>query len=372
MTADDRVKKFLSTGIILLACVLLSACAEPPIYSQRGNKNSKPAITRKADLTRKKKMDGEKNYPVVNQETARTQLESFIFEPKYGRKVEPRNLDPAHVEEFLRQNLDRSKQPVSFARARAVVDFYDLTSVVDHFEKMLDRSEKSQQDLLQSVEMVRILAEQGTAEQKKKAFEYHTWLVKSPFAETEFKALTEAIDSFQTFSPNALTEAMKKQYPILKERGKDYAKGNSEATFLNGLGEEIFTLLNSRLPQLTGALEARNKILNLDSSGEKVEKLTLVYLEQEPVSSPQWAARQLRSEAREGKSGTVIDSLRKSFTTVKAKKYDEAREASFLLRAARAVRFFGAEINDEEKQLIKTGSQYQIDFLDRDFYKEEN
>lgn len=316
-------------------------------------------------------MSEEKNYPTMDKETAQKELESFIFDISYGRKVEPRNLDPADVEEFLRQRLDRSKEPPSFERARQVVDFYDLTPVIDHFEKMLTRSEKDARELLQSVEAVRVLAEQGDAGQQKKALEYHDYLVKNPFAEREFKALTEAVDSFQTFSPNALTEAMKKQYPILKERGKDHIKGNSEAMFIDGLAEEIYTLQNSRVPQLLGVLEARRAILNTTSPSEKTEKLTMVYLEQMPVSSPRWAARQLRREVREGKTGSVIDSLRKSFKAVKAEKYEKEEETSFLLSASRAVRFFGAELKDEEKNLIEHGEIYQIDFLDRDIYNGE-
>ncbi|MCY7348884.1 MAG: hypothetical protein LH614_22060 [Pyrinomonadaceae bacterium] len=368
VVTGNSAKKFSSIGVIWLGCLLFTGCAEPSVYSQRNIKSPKPAATQRTTIKKKEKMSEEKNYPVVDRETAQKELESFIFELSYGRKVEPRNLDPTHVEEFLRQRLDRSKEPASFERARQVVDFYDLTSVVDHFEKMLSRSEKDARELLQSVEMVRILGEQGTTDQQKKALEYHDWLVKSPFAEKEFKALTEAIDSFQTFAPNTLTEAMKKQHPILKERGKDHLKGNSEAMFINGLAEEIFTLQNSRLPQLLGVLESRRTILNAASPKEKPEKLTLVYLEQMPVSSPRWAARQLRRESREGKTDAVIDSLRKSFKAVKDEKYEEEEEISFLLSAARAVRFFGAELNDAEKNLIKNGDVYQIDFLDRDIY----
>jgi len=67
----------------------------------------------------------------------------------------------------------------------------------------------------------------------------------------------------------------------------------------------------------------------------------------------------------------VIDSLRKSFKAIKDEKYEKEEEISFLLSAARAIRFFGAKLNDEEKILIKNEDEFQIDFLDRDFYNGE-
>lgn len=353
-------------SIFLLWLLLFCSCTQTQTNAQ--NKIEKPTNVnkKKPNSAGKQKMNGELNYPIVDKETAIKELESYIFDIYYGRKVEPRNLDPNDVEEFIRKRLDRSKQADSFARARIVVDFYDLTSVLDHFEEMLKRNEKDAQTFQQSVQAVRTLAEKGDSKTQNKALDYYKYLVKTSLAETEFKELTEAIASFDgNFSANTLLEEINKTYTDLKERGKS-------DSFVDGQAEELFTLMKSRLPQLLSHLKIREEIVKTANPEQKIYNLSQLYLGQADVASTElerWAARILRSEARKGQTEVIIKDMRRISAEIEKVGFEKEQKLAFQVRSARAIRFFGGKLTDEEQKLIEQADDFQIDFLDRDFYQ---
>ena len=353
-------------GFILLWLLLFCSCSQTPTNAQ--NKIKKPAHLNKKmpKAAGKRKMNGELNYPIVSKESAVKELESYIFDIHYGRKTEPRNLDPAHVEEFIRTRLDRSKQSESFARARMVVDFYDLVSVLDYFEDMLKGNEKDAQTFQQSVQIVRILAEKGDSKTRNKAIDYYQNLVKNPLAETEFEELIKAVNSFDGgFSPDALLEEINKTYTELKERGKS-------DSFIDGQAEELYTLMKSRLPQFLAHLKLREAIANTANPEQKIYALTKLYLGQADAASTElerWAARILRSEARKEQTEVIIKNMRRVSTEIEEAGFEKEEKLAFQARSARAVRFFAGNLTDEEQKLIEQADDYQIDFLDRDFYK---
>ncbi|HSI88202.1 MAG TPA: hypothetical protein VK918_04045 [Pyrinomonadaceae bacterium] len=361
-------KKYRSVLAAALICVsfllLIAGCTGSTVLSQ-DNANKRRQSSKVAPGVKGKKMDTVLNYPTVDKITAFKQLDSYIFDIHYGRKSEPKNLDPAHVEEFIREKIDRSKEPQSFERARNVVDIYDLAAVIDHFDKLLDRSEKDERAVLQSIQSVRLLAEQGDDPTERKAFDYYEYLVKHPASEPPYEPHVEAANSFtRHYSPATLQEVLKREYPKLKEKGKtDY--------YIDGVAEQVFSLLNGRLPQLVDQINARNSILNIGDLQERIAKLVAIYLGQDDLTSPElerWSAKQLRRLAREGQTEAIISVFRKAADSIKAGGYKEEEAESFLLRAARAVRFFGGELTPEEKALVDEGSEYQIDYLDRDFF----
>lgn len=364
MTERNYTSAFAATLAFFAILLPLTGCSGSTVHSQdNANRSRRPA--KATPDVKGKKMSAELKYPTVDKITAFRQLDSYIFDIHYGRKSEPKNLDPVHVEEFIREKVDRTKEPQSFERTRNVVDIYDLATVVDHFTKLLVRDEKDERGILQSIQSVRLLAEQGDGNMQKKAFDYYEYLVKHPVSETAYEALVEAASSFSTsYSPATLLDTLKRQYPKLKEKGKtDY--------YIDGVAEQVFSLMNGRLPQLVDQINARNSILNIAKPEDRIAKLTAIYLSQDDLTSPElerWSARQLRRLSREGQTETIIAVIRKAATAIKAGGFKEEEEESFLLRAARAVRFFGGELSADEKALVAAGSEYQVDYLDRDLF----
>lgn len=352
-----RLSLFAATILFLLA--LLSGCADHAVRSQN---NVSPTAT---PGKKGNKMSEELNYKTVDKGTAFKQLDSYIFEIMYGRKSEPKNLDPEHVEEFIREKIDRTRSPQSFERARNVVDVYDLRSVVDHFEKFLDKSEKEENDVLQSLQCVRLLAEQGDADTEKKAFAYYEYLVKHSASEEQYEAFVEAVTSFSSvYSPDTLQAVLKRQHARLKEKGKT-------DEFLDGVAEQLYTLIHGRLPQLVDQLNAKKRIRADSRPEELITKLVAIYLGQDDLSSPQierWSARQLRKLDRDGQTATIISVFRKAAVNISSGGFEEEERDALLIRDARAVQYFRAELTDEEKELVKAGSEFQIDYLDRELY----
>lgn len=350
-------------SILICFAIFFWGCGSANVLSQNQSTGKDPKKT--APDGGRKKMSEELGYPTVDEIKANSQLESFVFDIKHGRKVEPRNLDPKHVEEFVRKKIDRSREPLSFGRTRTVIDFYDLAVVKDHFEKLLQRGEKDEQQILQSLESVRIIAEQGSENDRRNAFGYYEYLVNHPASLEQFEEFTKAVDSFgPEYSGAKLSDAMKKQYAILKEKGKTNE-------FIDGQAEQLFSLINGRLPQMVEQISARGRVMAIDKPDQKIRKLVMIYLGIDTLTSQdweKWSARQLRKIAREGDPKQVIAVFRASYDAIKSAGFEKEDDESRRLRVARAIRYFGGELNEEEKAMVAAGSEFQVDYLDRDFY----
>jgi hypothetical protein len=359
-----RRKQLLGQVVLTVLATVVLACGPRTVRSYQ-NDGVPNGVDISTPVPGKKKMSEELGYPTVDQAKANQQLESFVFDIRHGRKVEPRNLDPKHVEEFIRKNIDRSRDPLSFGRIRTVIDFYDLASVKDHFEKLLTRSEKDEREVLQSLESVRIIAEQGDESDEKKAFGYYDYLVRLPASENAYEQFTEAVDSFgPIYSLATLSDVMKKRYAVLKEQGKD-------DEYVDGVAEQLFTLINGRLPNMTDQIKARANVAGIASTSDRIKKLAMIYLGLDDLASPEferWSARQLRRLSREGSTGSIIANWRADVSEITASGCDREDEESRQIRDARAVRFFGGKLTDDEKGLVDEASEYQVDYLDRDFY----
>lgn len=359
----ERMRPIAIGTVLLLFVILLLGCGSPNALSQ--NKKAGKDAQKTGRDSGRKKMSEELGYPTVDEGKANSQLESYVFEIRHGRKVEPRNLDPKHVEEFTRKKIDRTREPASFARIRSVIDFYDLAVIKDHFEKLLQRGEKDENQVLQSLESVRIIAEQGSDNDRKNAFGYYEYLVGLPASVDQFEEFTRAADSFgPEYSGAKLTEAMKKQYAVLKEKGKSNE-------FLDGEAEQLFSLINGRLPQMVEMIGARSRVLAIDRPEERMRKLVMIYLGIDTLTGQdfeRWSARQLRRMAREGDPKQVVAVFRGSYDAIKSAGFEKEDDESRRLRVARAIRFFGGELNEEEKARVAEGSEHQVDYLDRDFY----
>lgn len=351
-----RVCKTIIT-VLLLSVAIVSSCSQKDTsYLQsNGNINS--------NAEKKRNMNGNLSYEPVDKTTAFSELKSYIIDWKFGRKDVPTKLDPVHVEEFIRSKVDRSLHPISFDRSRRVVDFYDLTKVLDHFDKLLDRKESAAKGFNQSIQIVMLLAQVGDANEKKKAADYYDYLVKHQLAHEDFEALTNAIDAFgMELNVNNLLTAMKSEFQKLQAKGKTDREADDQAEGINGL-------INNELPRAVGERELRTKILAMPKPEERIDQLCRTYLgwgEGEGIELMWWAARQLRRESREERSDIILKSLKSIAKEIEATDLDDEEKFSYRLRSARAVRFFGGTLSTKERFTLGQPAEGQIDVLNRE------
>lgn len=347
------------TGIAVLSLyvAILSGCSQSHVYSLSSNDNKTPISEKR------RTMNGNLPYQPVDKATAFKELTSYIIEWKYGRKSVPGNLDPVHVEEFIRDKVNRSRQPAVFNRSRRVVDFYDLTKVLDHFEKMLDRKEKDSKEFNQSIECVMLIAQVGGADEKKRASDYYDYLVKHPLAEESFEELTNALDAFgPEVKTQTLASVMAAEFQKLKAKGKADREADDKAETIDGL-------IHNELPRTTADRDLRSRILGIPNVDERIDQLCRLYLgwgESETEELMWWAARHLRRESREGQTDLIIKSLKNIAKEIEATDLEDEEKFAYRLRSARGVRFFGGTLSTKERYTLAQPSEGQIDVLNRE------
>ncbi|MGD0667451.1 MAG: hypothetical protein ABSB23_07810 [Bryobacteraceae bacterium] len=292
----------------------------------------------------------------VGEQQARAELESYILGGQYGNPAVPRNLDPQFVDQFIRTRVDRRTSPSAFRRSRRAADWYDLRSLADHFEKMLDRNERSEKSYDQSLAAVALVGTVGNDEQARRAVAYWAYLVGNPLAVERFDLLVE---TFAELAPLAdagpLVQRLKAQMQTVKPGSDDYERLDQE--------------LNNNLPRAQDEARLERDIAASPDPAVRTKRLAQVYAgwdEAESMELTWWSARWLRRMARAGQAQTVIAALRAVLADVQAAKLPPDQEGPYRTRILRAVRFLGGALSDTERRFLERSASKQWDVLDWD------
>jgi len=342
---------------LLLASVLaIGSCAGLEERTSGGTPKPASAIADDPRQEKGKEMRAVSTPPsVVSEQQARTELESYIFGGQYGRPAVPRDLERHFVDRFIRTRVDRRASPSAFQRSRWAADWYDLQSLADHFEGLLDRSERTEKSYDQSLGIVALIGAVGTADQARRAADYWTYLVGHPLAAERFDRV---LDTFSALAPYAnaqpLAQRLNAELQTLKRGSDEYERVDQE--------------LNNNLPRAQGEARLQMEILGSPDS-VKVKRLARLYAgwdEVESVELTWWSARWLRRIARAGQSEAVIAELQSVLGEVSAANLDKEEEAPYRTRILRAVRFLGGTLSDTERRFLERSASRQWDVLDHE------
>jgi hypothetical protein len=297
----------------------------------------------------------------ANHVTADKELESYVFGGKYGSLQLPTNLNPVDVEGFIRRRLDRTKSVDAFRRTRRLVDYYELRSVRDHFERMLTGREQNAREVGQSLQSIIILTELGDDRQNESISNYFRHLAQTPSASEDYPELVQALEAVGTdddarFLASEITATQKK----LEERILADPEASDEYHRLNDL-------LNDDIPRVMADRQLRERILRIREPNARIEELCRIYLgwgENDNIELTWWSARWIRRESRAGQLQVALAALRKVEKEIDESDLPREEKEPYALRAARAIRFLGGELSPKEIKVIKAGSG-QIDVLDR-------
>lgn len=295
--------------------------------------------------------------------TAKQQLQAYIFGGRYGLKRIPTKLNPVDVEEFIRQRLDRTKPADAFAQTRRVVDYYDLRPVLEHFEKLLTSDEKDAREFARSLECIKILADEGSEAQSRKANGYFQQLVKQPLAAESYGQLVETLE---VMDPGAdaklLSDRMEASQKALAPKIASDREADDEY-------QRIEQWRNNDLPRAVSDARLRRQILALPGAEERIAQLGRIYLgwgESDTIELTWWSARALRREAQANRTEIVIAMLRKTADEIDASTLPKEEKTPYLVRAARAIQFLQGTLTPKERRILEKANPSQVDVLDRE------
>ncbi len=299
----------------------------------------------------------------VDKTTAQRELESYVLGGRYGRRTVPTLLNPADVEDFIRRKLDRGRPVTAFRRSRFAVDYYDLRSVLDHFEKMLRRSEKDSKEFGQSIEIISVLSAVGGEPQTRKAAEYFEYLVNHQLAPESYEQLIEAVEVMGPgVNSKSLANRMDASLKALQPKAASDAESDNEY-------QRIDQWLNNDLPRVEADGQYRQQVLALPTTQERVEQLCRIYLgwgEVDSIELSWWSARWLRNEARANRTDLIIAMLRKTLEEIETSDLPREEKEPYIVRAARAIKFFGVALLPREQRILDRAKTSQFDVLDRE------
>jgi len=293
--------------------------------------------------------------------TANRELESYIIAPR-GRRTVPGNLNPAHVDEFIRRRLSRGRTVRAFAQARLVVDYYDLRSVLDHYERLLRMDERDTIQFEQSVHGIMTLAETGDESQDRRASQYFEYLVRHPLAPHSYELLAAALEALGPgASPRLLADRMAESARILEARGAGDREAAEQA-------EQVKQYLYDQLPRVVADRQLHQRVLALPAPAARLRELCRLYAgwgENDSIELSWWSARWIRRAAQAGQGPLAVDAFRQVMREIEASGLPKEERRSYRVLILRAIRFLGGPLEAAEQSLTERPGAIPVGALDR-------
>ena len=294
------------------------------------------------------------------------ELESYLSGGRFGRRSVPSLARPEHVERFLRARIDRESSSQAFERSRRLVDYFDLTSAVDHFTALLDRGEEGDLHFEQSCRSVAILADQGDEAQRRFGADYLRYLATHDSLVESAEAFLDALQALPAAEEvEGVETRLETQMETLEAAAEEDEQAGAELADLD-------QVLNCDLPRTREAASERGEVLAIEDLTQRIDELCRIYLEWErdgDEESAWWTARELRRLARADQLAEITARLEAVLAEIEAVEDDalDEEDAVFLrVRALQALRFFGAELDTDRIRYLGLNEEGLFNVLDRE------
>lgn len=291
---------------------------------------------------------------------ARTLLHRFVhaFDPRTDSM--PKRIDPALVERFLREELadHRRPPPGQATQMSALASFYDVRGIVPDLLALLDRSEKTDEELLTSTTFAGTIALLGDRPAFDAARAYYHHLLSLPFAERRLQDLLGAYTCFAPVETPGLTQGrIDSMIASLAAREQlDPTVGPARRAMEN--------LRNVTLPRIEAGVALTSDIAAVADPAGRLDRIVGVYLgldeRYHEIVGP-WAVRQLIRAGREGKGVEIVAAIRRALPALAGKPAAEAWRA----KALHAIELFGGALTPEEAKDTRPDNK-RYDLLSND------
>jgi len=300
------------------------------------------------------------------------ELEAYVFiADPYQAGRPPRGLKAKEVGRYLAVMIDKATPLRVVEYAQTVAMFYDASEVVAPYRKLLDKSEKTPDDVRRSTIFARLVASLGTDADAAAATTYFTYLCTKAESQYELFDLVELYMALSTTAdPKPLADRLAARIAQLLPKVK--VDDSVRLEYLK-LSEAVTAMLASA----QAAKKEQASILNMTDRTARLRALVELYVgitgggrDLRP-----WAAARLRRETWSDKppefivrvdkpahTRAVITALR-AMLPVYAKREDPDEQTFMKVRTLRAIQYFGGALSGAEAKYVKVNAQGQSDPL---------
>jgi hypothetical protein len=299
------------------------------------------------------------------------ELENYVFTADpYRSGRPPRGLKAKDVGTYLAVMIDKATplRVVDYAEDAAM--FYDASEVVAPFRKLLDKTEKTSDDVRRSIALARMVAALGSDADAAAAATYFVYLCGR--AESQFELL-ELVELFMalptTADPKPLADRLAARIAVLAPNVKTDPSVRLEYL-------KLTEAVTASFESAKFSKKEQASILTTMDRAARLKALIELYV---GISSGgrdllHWAAGRLRRETwaqapaeflvrvdKPAHTRTVITALRAMLPAYAQREPDE--QTFMKLRTLRAIAYFGGALSGAEKKFLAANVNGQSDPL---------
>lgn len=267
-------------------------------------------------------------------EEARSKLQMFVFEGRYGGSRAPRGIDPEFVSRFIRESLQPSSPADAYAAVLSLMRFYERADALPAIGMALTGHESTSTDLLRSAYALQAAGDFGTAAQTAQAASYFDRII-APHSALNAGLYPILFDTLVALAPAGSPAQLEQRLRTDIARA-GAGRRASEAGMMQY--DQLVSVNRNIAPrtQLTIALKTR---LAVQAPGSRTAELVRIYVGVQG-SGPMlttWAGRMLRKQAREGDPAPVYEALARVIEDAHGLKLGNKQADAIVLRAAQAL-----------------------------------
>ncbi len=279
-------------------------------------------------------------------EQARRQIGAVVFHDRHGDEelLVPTRANPDVVKEFLQEQVTDALAWEPLLRCADLARFYVQTDAVSLFEKLLNKSAATQEDLLKLVECIRLIGDLGSDDQRENAVGYFEYVLDHEVALAVMDHVLPCLFHLSGQPGRKNVDAH-----LQKQIGK------TEARQRKGPGSadpaELQAQRSLALPILFDAAVERVRILEEPEDLARATALARAYVgltNPGGVDWPAWAAFAIMAEIQQSSDENAVAGLEAALSALSDKEDEEYKRLA-RARATRAIAFFGGRLADDRR-----------------------
>jgi len=288
--------------------------------------------------------------PFKAEPIALAELHRFVsdFDPRLHSL--PKRIDPALVERFLRDKLNkRGPRSDEASQLAALADFYETRGVVPSVLALLDRSERTDDAYVASLALTSVVGLLGDDAQWNAGRSYYHYLLSLPYAEAR---VAEVLSCYAAYAPKETIGVTLGRIDGMLASLAKRAQADADASVLL---RAVETHRNVTVPRIEAAIAMEVEIMAL-AGAARLTRLVDIYLgfdeRYNEIVGP-WAVRMILREARTGGAEGPIAAFRAALPRIEGRAAADAWRA----RALHAIELLGGALTTEEAAAIRPANK---------------
>ncbi|MBX3394923.1 MAG: hypothetical protein KF841_06110 [Phycisphaerae bacterium] len=297
---------------------------------------------------------------------ADTVLQHYIMASRFdGPEPLPKTADPSQVNAWIQKTLEaESPKSRHVAKCMRLMRFFDLRSHAELVTKWMQRRDSEPDEYNRAIVSLTILAEFGDDALAAKANEYYQHLAGKPSVDQRFEQMIDVYFYLSDKSDQKwIVDPLEKKMKVLEPNVENSV--DTQVAYL-----KLKNYRDDRLPRILEAKARRHEILKIADAKRRRQEVVRLYLGLETyahVDFRNWAVMILQRDC----NATTPDELSAAFmlmldammSTTAVEGLEEEDKKGCVTSCARAVEFYGGQLNEKQSEFVKKNHQDQADML---------